>query len=82
MRSEVILGRSCVEKAGLVAYGEALAGAVALTQGGAAFGCSRCGIDFIGWRTGGFMARVVIARGSTGLRRSEACGKEEGSDGN
>ena len=36
---EVVLGRGCVEEAGVVAYGEGLAFAVALAEGGAELGC-------------------------------------------
>jgi hypothetical protein len=58
-----------------------MAGAVALTQGGAELGGGGCGVNFVSWRAGGVMARIVIAKGSAGLSRSEACGEEEGSYG-
>jgi len=78
-RGEVVFGSLCVEKAVSVSYGEALAFALALAQGGAELRRVGFGVDGVGWLAGvAVMARVVIASPSTRLSgHGGTSGKEE-----
>ena len=68
VRGEVVLGWVCIEKAVSVSYGEALAFALTLAQGGARLRCGGFGVDAVGWLAGvAVVAGVVIASSPTRL---------------